>query len=122
MVPNSNEKVRVCDDYINFNKAYPKNKFSLPNIDLIVDNTFNHALKSFVDGFAMYNHIKMYFDHQEKTAFNTPWGIYCYTVMPIGLKNAAATYQKAATTLFHNMIHKKIKIYVYDMIIKSKEW
>ena len=61
----------------------------------------------------------MHPDHQEKTAFITPWGTYCYTVMPFGLKNAGATYQRAATTLFHDMIHKEIEVYVDDMIIKS---
>lgn len=54
----------------------------------------------------------------EKTTFTTPWGLYCYTVMPFGLKNAGATYQKAATALLHDMIHKE---YVDDMIVKSKD-
>ena len=85
-----NGKVRVCVDYKDLNKAYLKDDFPLPNIDLIVDNTANHALKSFVDGFVGYNKIKMHPEHQEKTAFITPWGTYCYTIMPFGLKNAGA--------------------------------
>lgn len=58
-------------------------------------------------------------DHQEKTSFITPWGTYCYIVMPFGLKIARATYQRAATTLFHDMIHTNIEVYVNNMIIKS---
>ena len=54
-VPKPNEKVRVCVDYRDLNKAYPKDDFPLSNIDLIIDNTANHALKSFVDGFTRYN-------------------------------------------------------------------
>ena len=54
-VPKPNGKVRVCVDYRDLNKACPKDDFPLPNIDLIVDNTANHTLKSFVDGFDGYN-------------------------------------------------------------------
>ena len=57
----------------------------------------------------------------EKTAFTTLWGTYCYRVMPFGLKNAGATYQRAATTILHDMIHKEVEVYVDDMIVKSKE-
>ena len=57
----------------------------------------------------------------EKTSFSTEWGTYCYRVMPFGLKNARATYQRAATTtLFHDMMHKDIEVYVDDMIVKSR--
>ncbi|XP_070020670.1 uncharacterized protein [Nicotiana sylvestris] len=56
----------------------------------------------------------------EKTVFTTPWGTYCYRVMPFGLKNVEATYMKAMTTIFHYMMHQEIEVYVDDMIIKSK--
>ena len=57
----------------------------------------------------------------EKTSFSTEWGTYCYRVMPFGLKNARATYQRAAaTTLFHDMMHKDVEVYVDDMIVKSR--
>ena len=55
-----------------------------------------------------------------KTAFITKWGTYCYKVMPFGLKNAGATYQRAATTLFHDMMHKEVEVYVDDMMVKSE--
>jgi len=47
---------------------------------------------SFMDGFSGYNQIKMYPDDEKYTSFKTPLGVYCYTVMPFGLKNAGATY------------------------------
>ena len=40
--------------------------------------------------------------------------------MPFGLKNVKATYQRAATTFFHDMMHKDVGVYVDDMIIKSR--
>ena len=57
----------------------------------------------------------------EKTSFITPWGTYCYKVMPFGLKNDSATYQRATTTLLHDLSHKEVEIYVDDMIVKSKD-
>lgn len=57
----------------------------------------------------------------EKTTFITPWGTFCYKVMPFGLKNVGATYQRVIVTLFHDMIHKVIECYVDDIIVKSHE-
>ena len=55
-----------------------------------------------------------------KTTFIIKWGIYYYKVMPFGLKNAGVTYQRAATSLFHDMMHKKVEVYIDDMMVKSK--
>ena len=57
----------------------------------------------------------------EKTSFITPWVVYHYRVMLFGLNNAGATYMRAMTTIFHDMIHKEIEVYVDDVIIKSRE-
>ena len=59
-------------------------------------------------------------EDMEKTTFITPWGTYCYLVMPFGLRNAGATYQRAMVALFHDMMHKEIEVYVDDMIAKSE--
>ena len=67
-----------------------------------------------------YNQILMAPKDMEKTSFITEWGTYCYQVMSFGLKNAGATYQRAATTLFHDMMHRDVEVYVDDMIIKSQ--
>jgi hypothetical protein len=56
-----------------------------------------------------------------KTTFVTPWRTYCYKVMPFGLKNAGATYHRAMVTLFYDMMHKEIKVYIDDMIANSKK-
>ncbi|PKI59779.1 hypothetical protein CRG98_019827 [Punica granatum] len=104
-----NGKVRVC---INF---------PLPHIDVLVDNTARHTQFSFMDGFSGYNQIQMAEEDKIKTTFITMWGMFCYKVMPFGLKNAEATYQRAMVTLFHDMMHKEIEVYVDSMIVKSKE-
>ncbi|XP_031392283.1 uncharacterized protein LOC116204334, partial [Punica granatum] len=114
-------RVRVCVDYRDLNKASPKDNFPLPHIDVLVDNTARHNQFSFMDGFSGYNQIRMAEDDKIKTTFITMWGTFCYKVMPFGLKNAGATYQRAMVTLFHDMMHKEIEVYVDDMIAKSKE-
>jgi len=60
-------------------------------------------------------------EDKEKTTFIASWGTFCYKVMPFGLKNAGATYQRAMMTLFHDMMHKEIEVYVDDIIAKSRE-
>ena len=98
----------MCVDFKDLNKASPKYDFPLPHIDILVDNIARHALLSFMDGFSRYNQIKMAPKDMEKISFITPWGTYCYKVMPFGLKNVGATYQRVATTLLHDLIHKEV--------------
>ena len=74
-----------------------------------------------MDCYAGSHQILMDEEDAEKTAFITPWGVYHYKVMSFGLKNAGATYMRAITTIYHDMIHKEIDLYVDDLIIKSRE-
>ena len=75
---------------------------------------------SFMDGFSGYNQILMAPEDMVKTSFITEWGTYYYIVMPFGLKNAGATYQRVATTLFHDIMHRDVEVYKDDMIVKSQ--
>ena len=77
----------------------------MPNMDLLIDSAVGSAMFSFMDGFSGYNLIRMTPKNAEKTAFRRPMGNLYYTVMPFGLKNASATYQRAMTTIFHDMMH-----------------
>ena len=120
-VPKKDEKVRMCMDFSDLNKACPKDEFPFPHIDILADNTPGSALMSFMDGFSRYNQIKMAFKDMTKTTFTTKWGVYCYTIMLFRLKNAGATYQRVATSLLHDTMHNEVKVYVDDMIVKSKD-
>ena len=120
-VPKNDGKVRVCVDFRDLNKASPKDDFPLPHIDMLVDNTIGHSMLSFMDGFFGYSQILMGPEDMEKTSFIIEWGTYCYRVMPFGLKNVGATYQRATTTLFHDMMHRDVEVYVDDMIVKSRD-
>ena len=74
-----------------------------------------------MDGFSEYNQIWMAHKDREKTIFVTMWGTFCYKIMPFCFKNTRAAYQRAMVTLFHDMMHKKIEVYVDDLIAKSRE-
>ena len=67
-----------------------------------------------------YNQIRISLKDAAKTTFWTPIGNFYYTIMPFGLENASATYQRVMTTIFHDMMHKEIEDYVDDIVIKSK--
>ena len=88
---------------------------------MLVDNTAGNHLFSFMDGFSGYNQIRMAEEDKVKTTCTTAWGTFCYKVMPFGLKNAGAIYQRAMVALFHDMMHREVEVYVDDMIAKSKE-
>ena len=86
-----------------------------------MDSTTEHKLLTFMDAFSGYNQIKMDEEDQEKTAFIMSQGLYCYKVMPFGLKNAGATYQRLVNKMFNKQIGRNMEIYVDDMLVKSKE-
>ena len=92
LVKKPNGKWRTCVDFTNLNKACLKDSFPLPRIDQLVDATSGNQLLSFMDAYSGYNQIPMHIPNQEHTSFITDRGLYCYKVMPFGLKNAGATY------------------------------
>lgn len=114
-------QLRVCADFRDFNDACPKEDFPLPATEIMIDATTGHEALSFVDCTAGYNQIQMAPEDEEATTFRTSKGIFCYKVMPFGLKNAGATYQRAMQTIFDDMLHKMIECYVDDLVVKSKK-
>ncbi|KAL0373905.1 UNVERIFIED_CONTAM: Retrovirus-related Pol polyprotein from transposon gypsy [Sesamum radiatum] len=60
-------------------------------------------------------------EDQEKASFVTDQGIFCYNVMPFGLKNAGATYQRLVNHMFQSQIGRNMEVYIDDMLVKSVE-
>uniref|UniRef100_A0A2N9GLW9 Uncharacterized protein n=1 Tax=Fagus sylvatica TaxID=28930 RepID=A0A2N9GLW9_FAGSY len=120
-VRKKNGQIRVCVDFRDLNRACPKDDFPLPNTELMVDSTIGHEALSFMDGSSGYNQIRMAPEDEELTAFRTPKGIYCYKVMPFGLKNAGATYQRAMQKIFDDILHKIVQCYVDDLVVKTRK-
>ena len=108
-------------DFTDLNKACPKDNYPLPRINQLVDSTAGHRLLSFMDAFSRYNQIRMDETNQEKTSFVTSQGLFCYKVMPFGLKNAGVTYQRLVNHMFHPQIGRNVEVYVDDMLVKSQD-
>ncbi|XP_015969079.1 uncharacterized protein LOC107492551 [Arachis duranensis] len=119
LVRKHNGKWRMCVDYSDLNKACPKDCFPLPNIDALVDAAAGYRYLSFMDAYSGYNQIPMHRPDEDKTAFITPGGTFCYKVMPFGLKNAGATYQRLMNRIFHDLIGKTVEVYVDDILAKT---
>ena len=87
MVKKANGNWRMCVDFTDLNKVCPKDGYPLPGVDILVDSTAQHQLLSFMDAFSGYNQIKLDIAYQEKTSFITRQGLFCYKIMPFGLKS-----------------------------------
>ena len=113
-------KWRVFVDFTDLNRACSKDPFPIPKIDQLVDAIVKHQRMSLLEAFQGYNQIALAPEDQEKTSFITPEGNYHYTVMPFGLKNARATYQRMVTRMFKEQISETVEGYIDDMVVKSR--
>ena len=98
-------------DFTSLIKACPKDSFPLPKVDQLVDATSGHGRMSFLDAYRGYHQIAMYPPDEEKAAFITSKGLFCYRVMSFGLKNAGATYQRLVTKMFKHLIEKIVEVH-----------
>jgi hypothetical protein len=122
IVPKKNTDVqRVCVDYTSLNKHYPKDPFLLPRIDQIIDSTAGCARLSFLDAYSGYNQIKLKKEDKEKSAFITTYSVFCYQVMPFGLKNAGATYQQMMQNCLESQIGRNIQVYIDVVVITIRK-
>ena len=120
VVRKANGKWRLCIDFTDVNKACPKDPFPLPRIDQIVDSTAGCDLLSFLDAYSGYHQIFMAEEDEEKTAFITPCGTYCFVRMPFGLKNAGSTFARVVHHAFEPQMHRNVEAYMDDIVVKSK--
>ncbi|KAL2238323.1 UNVERIFIED_CONTAM: Retrovirus-related Pol polyprotein from transposon [Sesamum indicum] len=120
LVPKSAGKWRMCVDFTDLNKACPKDPYPLPRIDVMVDSTAGYEMFSMMDAYQGYHQIHMAEEDKDKTSFITEKGIFCYNMMPFGLKNAGATYQRLVNKMFGDLLGKTMEVYVDDMLVKSK--
>ena len=111
----------MCIDYTNLNKACPRDPYPLPRIDQIVDSTSGCDLLSFLDAYSGFHQIRMSREDRKHTSFLTMDGLYCYVVMPYGLRNVLPTFVRAMNKTFGDLIRNKVEVYVNDIVVKTKE-
>ncbi|KAK2382471.1 hypothetical protein QL285_070004 [Trifolium repens] len=116
-----NGTLRVCIDFRDLNNATPKDEYAMPVAEMLIDSAAGFEFLSMLDGYSGYNQIFIAEEDVSKTAFRCPGalGTYEWVVMPFGLKNAGATYQRAMNSMFHDFIDTFMQVYIDDIIIKS---
>jgi hypothetical protein len=112
----------MCVDYTDLNKHCPKDPFGLPRMDQVIDSTAGCDLLCFLDCYSGYLQIAIKEEDQEKTAFITLFGAYCYTTISFGLKNAGATYQRAIQACFKKQLNKNVEACVDDVVVKTRNF
>ena len=120
VVPKKNGKWHLCVDYSNLNAVCINDTFPLPRIYQIVDATAGHQLLSFLDAYFGYNQILMHPPNSANMTLITPTGMYCYNIIPFGLKNVEATYQRMMSCIFEPLLGRTMETYIDDMLVKPK--
>ncbi|KAL0439946.1 UNVERIFIED_CONTAM: hypothetical protein Slati_2477600 [Sesamum latifolium] len=111
LVPKPGGKWRMCT----------KDFYPLPRIDQLVDSTCGCELLSMMDASQGYHQIMLAPEDRKRVSFITSSGTFCYVAMPFGLKNAGATYQRLVDKIFRSQIGRNVKVYVDNMLVKSKK-
>nr|GEV22768.1 reverse transcriptase domain-containing protein [Tanacetum cinerariifolium] len=111
MVKKHDGSWRMCVDFTDLNKACPQDCYPLPKI--------NYPFKCFWDAYKGYHQIQLADSDEEKMAFHIGQGVYCYTKMPFGFKDAGATYQLLVDKAFDSQIGQNIEVYIDDLVVKS---
>nr|GEU85126.1 reverse transcriptase domain-containing protein [Tanacetum cinerariifolium] len=119
MVKKHDGSWRMCVDFTDLNKACPQDCYPLSKIDWKVESLCGYPFKCFLDAYKGYHQIQLAKSDEEKTAFHTGQGVYCYTKMPFGLKNAGATYQRLMDKAFESQMGRNIEVYIDDLVVKS---
>ena len=114
IVPKKGGKWRICVDYRELNKATRKDHFPLPFIDQVLDTLASKKYFSFLDGYSGYNQINITLEDQDKTTFTCPWGTFAYSILPFGLCNAPTTFQRVVISIFADISHDCMEIYMDD--------
>jgi hypothetical protein len=93
----------------------------MPVTDLLIDSTSGNKVISFLDSNAGYNQIFMAKKDVSKTALCCPGfiGLFEWVIMPFGLKNVGATYQRAMNLIFHDLLRVLMEVYIDDVVVKS---
>jgi hypothetical protein len=112
-------KLRICIDFRDLNKATPKDEYPMPIADFLVNSASRHRVLSFLDGNAGYNQIFMAEEDISKTTFICLGfvGLFEWIVMTFGLKNAGVTYQRAMNLIFHDLLGIIVEVYIDDIVL-----
>ena len=107
----------MCIDYRKLNTTTRKNHYPLPFIDQMLDRLAGHSHYCFLDGYSCYNQIAIAPEDQEKTTFTCPYGTFAFRIMPFGLCNALATFQRCMMSMFSDLVEEIMEIFMEDFSV-----
>lgn len=120
VVRKKNNEIRLCCDYRGINAKTIPDAYPLPRIDDSLDALGGAQLFSTLDLASGYYQVAMKEEDREKTAFITPFGLYEYRRMPMGLSTAPATFQRLMQTTMNDMAFQILLVYLDDLLVYSK--
>ena len=113
---------RFCVDYRRLNSMTKIDEFPLPRVDDCLDLLLGHIYFSTLDLVSGYWQVAMAEGSQEKTAFVTHNGLYEFAVMPFGLCNTPATFQRLMGRVLKGLVNDKCMVYLDDMLVMGRSF
>ena len=114
------KSLRMCVDYQPLNAVTIKNKYPLPQIDIVFDLLSKSKVFSKIDLRLGYHQIKIRPEDIPKTAFSTRYGLYEYLVMSFGLTNAPTHFTYLMNSVFMPELVKFIVVFIDDILFYSE--
>ena len=111
---------RWVNDYRQLNSNTVTDSFPLPRVSEILADCANGSFFASIDMTNSFFQTRMHPDDIKLTAVNTPWGLYEWVVMPMGIKNVPAIHQRRVTSALRNWIGKICHVYLDDIVIWSR--
>ena len=108
---------RVCIDYKKLNTTIRKGHYPLPFIDQMLDRLAGHPHYCFLNGYFGYNQIAIALENKEKTTFTCPYGTFAFGMIPFGLCNSLATFQRCMMSLFLDLVEEAMEIFMDDFSV-----
>jgi hypothetical protein len=121
MVRKKTGKWRMCTDFTDLNKFFPKDDFPLAIIDQIVDSAASSDIMALLDCFSGYHQIWLHKEDKEKTSFITPSRTYCYIGMSEGLHNAGPAFCRMTKAVLKDQVGRNVFSYVDNIMVVSKK-